>query len=136
MLHSVSRSRFSLHGRPIHLYLIFEKSSLTNWIFSLFRTGFLLCLCSLQKSISKLIFAAVKNQVQMDRAWGIFSLRRGKGRPHVWFGNVWDLFLHRTLPSVPLTRLYLYKGLYQSYRYQVQKAVRWTSDSIYVPMLN
>jgi hypothetical protein len=30
-----------------------EKSSSTNWIFSLFRT----CLCSLQKSISKLIFA-------------------------------------------------------------------------------
>jgi hypothetical protein len=26
---------------PIHLYLIFEKSSSTNWIFSLFRTGFL-----------------------------------------------------------------------------------------------
>ena len=31
--------------RPIHLYLIFEKSSLTNWIFTL------------QKSILKLIFA-------------------------------------------------------------------------------
>ena len=30
---------------PIHLYLIFEKSSSTNWIFNL------------QKSISKLIFA-------------------------------------------------------------------------------
>ena len=30
---------------PVDLYLIFEKSSLTNWIFSL------------QKSISKLIFA-------------------------------------------------------------------------------
>ena len=30
--------------RPIHLYLIFEKSSSTNWIFNL------------QKSISKLIF--------------------------------------------------------------------------------
>ena len=53
---------------PVDLYLNFEKSSLTNWIFSLFRTGFLLCLCSLQKSTSKLIFAAVKNQVQMDRA--------------------------------------------------------------------
>ena len=41
-----------------------EKSNLTNWIFSLFRTGFSVyfeldfyCLCSLQKSISKLIFA-------------------------------------------------------------------------------
>ena len=27
---------------PIHLYLIFEKSSSTNWIFSLFQTGVLL----------------------------------------------------------------------------------------------
>ena len=43
------------------LYLIFEKSSLKNQVQ---RTGFLVyfvldfyCLCSLQKSISKLIFA-------------------------------------------------------------------------------
>ena len=36
---------------PVDLYLIFEKSSSTNWIFSL------------QKSISKLIFAGSKNPV-------------------------------------------------------------------------
>ena len=46
--------------RPIHLYLIFEKSS---WKNPVRRTGFLVyfeldfyCLCSLQKSILKLIF--------------------------------------------------------------------------------
>ena len=50
--------------RPIHLYLIFEKSSLKNQIR---QTGFLVyfeldfyCLCSLQKSISKLIFESKK----------------------------------------------------------------------------
>ena len=47
--------------RHIHLYLIFEKSS---WKNPVRRTGFLVyfeldfyCLCSLQKSILKLIFA-------------------------------------------------------------------------------
>ena len=47
--------------RPIHLHLIFEKSSWKNQVQ---QTGFLVyfeldfyCLCSLQKSISKLIFA-------------------------------------------------------------------------------
>ena len=32
--------RYSNHTGPVHLYLIFEKSSSTNWIFSLFRTRF------------------------------------------------------------------------------------------------
>ena len=48
-------------SRPIHLYLIFEKWS---WKKQVPRSGFLVyfelafyCLCSLQKSISKLIFA-------------------------------------------------------------------------------
>ena len=47
--------------RPIHLYLIFKKSSWKNQVR---QTEFLVyfeldfyCLCSLQKSISKLIFA-------------------------------------------------------------------------------
>ena len=58
---------------PIHLYLIFEKSSWKNQVR---RTGFLIyfeldCyfLCSLQKSISKLIFAGYtgsKNPVRID----------------------------------------------------------------------
>ena len=46
---------------PIHLYLIFEKS---NWKNQVRQTGFFVyfeldfyCLCRLQKSISKLIFA-------------------------------------------------------------------------------
>ena len=47
--------------RPIHLYLIFEKSSLKNQVWwngflAYFELDFY-CLCSLQKSISKLIFA-------------------------------------------------------------------------------
>ena len=47
---------------PVDLYVLdfwkinLEKSSSTNWIFNLFWTGFLLpVLCSLQKSISKLL---------------------------------------------------------------------------------
>ena len=58
---------------PIHLYLIFEKS---NWKNQVRKTGVLIyfeldfyCLCSQQKSISKLIFQTwFKNQLQMDRA--------------------------------------------------------------------
>ena len=53
--------------RPVHLYLIFEKSSKKNKVG---RTGFLVyfeldfyCLCSLQKSISKLIFAGRKSSL-------------------------------------------------------------------------
>ena len=49
-----------------------EKTSLTNWIFSLFRTDFF-CLCSLQKSILKLIFASytgsknpVRNRIKIQ----------------------------------------------------------------------
>ena len=51
---------------PIHLYLIFEKS---HWKNQVRRTGFLVCftldfyyLCSLQKSILKLIFCRLKIQ--------------------------------------------------------------------------
>ena len=51
--------------RPIHLYLIFEKSSSKNWFqwigFSVYFEVDFYCLFSLQKSISKLIFEGQKS---------------------------------------------------------------------------
>ena len=52
---------------PVDLYLIFEKSSLKNQVL---QTRFLVyfeldfyCLCSLQKSILKLVFAGLKSSL-------------------------------------------------------------------------
>ena len=76
--------------RPIHLYLIFEKSSWKNQVR---RTGFLVyfkldfySLCSLQKSISKLIFAGYTGSKNPVRRTWFFQLNFSKIKCR-WIGR-------------------------------------------------
>ena len=96
--------------RPIHLHLIFEKSTSTSWI------------CNLQKSISKLIFAGYTgsknpvwnrlkiqfveidfflNQVQMDSAIGLQILKYWTSRLRFYNKDSLKTHLQKLLKTSP-----------------------------------